>query len=167
MQRVQACLPRVYMLAAGGTAVGTGLNTRIGFAEKVADKVGLFRLILFYYFFVSAPFLSFIFCPYLFTSYSCLKCLFCFPNFHPPLPHHCYPIYTIFTPYLHHIYTIFTPYFHHIYTIFTPYLPHIYSIFTPYLHNIYSIFTPYLLHIYTIFTPYLHHVYPVFTSPRR
>ena len=27
------------MLAAGGTAVGTGLNTRIGFAEKVAAKV--------------------------------------------------------------------------------------------------------------------------------
>ena len=27
------------MLAAGGTAVGTGLNTRIGFAEKVASKV--------------------------------------------------------------------------------------------------------------------------------
>jgi fumarate hydratase class II len=27
------------MLAAGGTAVGTGLNTRIGFAEKVAARV--------------------------------------------------------------------------------------------------------------------------------
>jgi len=27
------------MLAAGGTAVGTGLNTRKGFAEKVATKV--------------------------------------------------------------------------------------------------------------------------------
>ena len=27
------------MLAAGGTAVGTGLNTRIGFAEKIAAKV--------------------------------------------------------------------------------------------------------------------------------
>ena len=36
---MKACLPRVYMLAAGGTAVGTGLNTRIGFAEKVAAKV--------------------------------------------------------------------------------------------------------------------------------
>uniref|UniRef100_A0A8C1N3V4 Fumarate hydratase, mitochondrial n=1 Tax=Cyprinus carpio TaxID=7962 RepID=A0A8C1N3V4_CYPCA len=32
-------MPHVYELAAGGTAVGTGLNTRIGFAEKVADKV--------------------------------------------------------------------------------------------------------------------------------
>ncbi|KAF2357786.1 Fumarate lyase N-terminal [Trinorchestia longiramus] len=39
VQRVEACLPRVYLLAAGGTAVGTGLNTRIGFAEKVAAKV--------------------------------------------------------------------------------------------------------------------------------
>lgn len=32
-------MPRIYELAAGGTAVGTGLNTRIGFAEKVATKV--------------------------------------------------------------------------------------------------------------------------------
>merc|ERR1719180_240778 len=39
IQRVEATLPRLYMLAAGGTAVGTGLNTRIGFAEKVASKV--------------------------------------------------------------------------------------------------------------------------------
>jgi len=39
LDRIDACLPRVYMLAAGGTAVGTGLNTRIGFAEKVAAKV--------------------------------------------------------------------------------------------------------------------------------
>jgi len=39
IDRVEATLPRLYMLAAGGTAVGTGLNTRIGFAEKVAVKV--------------------------------------------------------------------------------------------------------------------------------
>lgn len=39
MERIRSALPHVYMLAAGGTAVGTGLNTRIGFAEKVADKV--------------------------------------------------------------------------------------------------------------------------------
>jgi len=39
IERVEATLPRLYMLAAGGTAVGTGLNTRIGFAEKVASKV--------------------------------------------------------------------------------------------------------------------------------
>jgi len=37
--RIENTLPRVYQLAAGGTAVGTGLNTRIGFAEKVAAKV--------------------------------------------------------------------------------------------------------------------------------
>ena len=49
MERVEATLPRLYMLAAGGTAVGTGLNTRIGFAEKIAAKVsdltGLVNLI--------------------------------------------------------------------------------------------------------------------------
>jgi len=39
LDRIEATLPRVYPLAAGGTAVGTGLNTRIGFAEKVASKV--------------------------------------------------------------------------------------------------------------------------------
>merc|ERR1712038_1091933 len=39
IERVEATLPRLYMLAAGGTAVGTGLNTRIGFAEKVAEEV--------------------------------------------------------------------------------------------------------------------------------
>merc|ERR1711874_686001 len=39
IERVEATLPRLYMLAAGGTAVGTGLNTRIGFAEKVAARV--------------------------------------------------------------------------------------------------------------------------------
>jgi len=39
IDRVKTTLPRLYMLAAGGTAVGTGLNTRVGFAEKVASKV--------------------------------------------------------------------------------------------------------------------------------
>ncbi|MEM6942027.1 MAG: class II fumarate hydratase [Pseudomonadota bacterium] len=37
--RVEACLPDIYELAQGGTAVGTGLNTRIGFAEKVAAEI--------------------------------------------------------------------------------------------------------------------------------
>jgi len=37
--RVENCLPRIYQLAAGGTAVGTGLNTRVGFAERVAEEV--------------------------------------------------------------------------------------------------------------------------------
>ncbi|KAM8819347.1 fumarate hydratase, mitochondrial [Rhynchonycteris naso] len=39
MMRIKAAMPRIHELAAGGTAVGTGLNTRIGFAEKVAAKV--------------------------------------------------------------------------------------------------------------------------------
>lgn len=39
IKRVEATLPRVYELAIGGTAVGTGLNTRIGFAEKVSSKI--------------------------------------------------------------------------------------------------------------------------------
>jgi len=38
IDRINATLPRLYMLASGGTAVGTGLNTRIGFAEKVAAE---------------------------------------------------------------------------------------------------------------------------------
>ncbi|XP_032881353.1 fumarate hydratase, mitochondrial isoform X1 [Amblyraja radiata] len=42
MERIKTGLPRIYQLAAGGTAVGTGLNTRIGFAEKVAAKVSDF-----------------------------------------------------------------------------------------------------------------------------
>ncbi|KAI93489.1 fumarate hydratase, partial [Rhodomicrobium udaipurense JA643] len=39
IERVKATLPRLYLLAQGGTAVGTGLNTPIGFAEKFADEV--------------------------------------------------------------------------------------------------------------------------------
>ncbi|KAK9694793.1 Fumarase C C-terminus [Popillia japonica] len=39
IDRVKATLPRLYMLALGGTAVGTGLNTRKGFAEKAAAKI--------------------------------------------------------------------------------------------------------------------------------
>ncbi len=37
--RVEAALPRLYALAQGGTAVGTGLNTRKGFAERFAAHV--------------------------------------------------------------------------------------------------------------------------------
>lgn len=37
--RVQATLPRVMELAQGGTAVGTGINCKIGFAEKFAENV--------------------------------------------------------------------------------------------------------------------------------
>lgn len=39
VDRVDSVLPHVYELAIGGTAVGTGLNTRIGFAEKMAAKI--------------------------------------------------------------------------------------------------------------------------------
>ncbi len=36
---MKTALPRLLMLAQGGTAVGTGLNTKVGFAEGVADEV--------------------------------------------------------------------------------------------------------------------------------
>ncbi len=45
IERVNATLPRLYQLAQGGTAVGTGLNSRKGFdtkfASEVADITGL------------------------------------------------------------------------------------------------------------------------------
>ena len=37
--RVEAVLPHLYELAQGGTAVGTGLNTRAGFAEDIAAEL--------------------------------------------------------------------------------------------------------------------------------
>ena len=37
--RVEAALPRIYELAQGGTAVGTGLNTQHGWAEAVAGHM--------------------------------------------------------------------------------------------------------------------------------
>ncbi|CAD5119317.1 unnamed protein product [Dimorphilus gyrociliatus] len=49
--RVKSTLPRVYELAVGGTAVGTGLNTRKGFAEDVAKEIASFTSLPF----VSAP----------------------------------------------------------------------------------------------------------------
>lgn len=39
IERVEACLPRLYPLAQGATAVGTGLNTKAGFAETFAAHV--------------------------------------------------------------------------------------------------------------------------------
>jgi fumarate hydratase class II len=39
MERVRSALPRVYPLAQGGTAVGTGLNAKKGFAEAFAAEV--------------------------------------------------------------------------------------------------------------------------------
>jgi fumarate hydratase, class II len=39
IERVVTALPRLYMLAQGGTAVGTGINTRKGFAENIANEI--------------------------------------------------------------------------------------------------------------------------------
>lgn len=39
IKRVKNTLPRLYEIALGGTAVGTGLNTPKGFAEKAAAKI--------------------------------------------------------------------------------------------------------------------------------
>ena len=39
IERVEACLPRLYPLAQGGTAVGTGLNARPEFAGRFAAKM--------------------------------------------------------------------------------------------------------------------------------
>ncbi|GAV05875.1 hypothetical protein RvY_15938 [Ramazzottius varieornatus] len=49
--RVEAALPAVYELAAGGTAVGTGLNAPVGFAEKVAETIARYTKLPF----VTAP----------------------------------------------------------------------------------------------------------------
>jgi fumarate hydratase, class II len=37
--RIEACLPRLYLLAQGGTAVGTGLNSPAGFADAFAAEI--------------------------------------------------------------------------------------------------------------------------------
>jgi fumarate hydratase class II len=37
--RVEMCLPHIYELAQGGTAVGTGLNTRKGWDTRIAAKI--------------------------------------------------------------------------------------------------------------------------------
>ena len=39
LERIDDCLPRLYELALGGTAVGTGLNTHPQFAVKSAEKI--------------------------------------------------------------------------------------------------------------------------------
>ena len=51
MGRVGAVLPKLYELAQGGTAVGTGINAKIGFAEKFADEVSAYTKLPF----VTAP----------------------------------------------------------------------------------------------------------------
>jgi fumarate hydratase class II len=39
IERIEQTLPKLMELAQGGTAVGTGLNAPVGFAEAVADKI--------------------------------------------------------------------------------------------------------------------------------
>ncbi len=39
IERVKACLPDIYELAQGGTAVGTGLNTKKGWDSRVAAQI--------------------------------------------------------------------------------------------------------------------------------
>ncbi len=49
--RIERTLPSLYALAQGGTAVGTGLNTKQGFAEMFAEQVASFTKLPF----VTAP----------------------------------------------------------------------------------------------------------------
>jgi fumarate hydratase class II len=51
IQRIELTLPGLQELAQGGTAVGTGLNAPIGFAEKVAERIAAITGIAF----VTAP----------------------------------------------------------------------------------------------------------------
>jgi fumarate hydratase class II len=39
IERIETCMPRLKELAQGGTAVGTGINCKIGFAEKFIEHV--------------------------------------------------------------------------------------------------------------------------------
>jgi len=39
IERIEQTLPKLMQLAQGGTAVGTGLNAPVGFAEKVAEQI--------------------------------------------------------------------------------------------------------------------------------
>ena len=39
IDRINGCMPRMYQIALGGTAVGTGLNSHRDFPEKVAQKI--------------------------------------------------------------------------------------------------------------------------------
>lgn len=51
IRRIEAVLPELYELAAGGTAVGTGLNTPPQFAQKVAEHIAKLTKLPF----ISAP----------------------------------------------------------------------------------------------------------------
>ncbi|KAJ3001831.1 fumarase fum1, partial [Thoreauomyces humboldtii] len=47
VERVQGVLPRLSLLAIGGTAVGTGLNTRVGFDVKVCSEISRITGVMF------------------------------------------------------------------------------------------------------------------------
>ena len=47
IRRIEQALPAIFELAQGGTAVGTGLNTRKGFAEDFAERVAKFTNLAF------------------------------------------------------------------------------------------------------------------------
>ncbi len=51
IERIEGVAPRLYALAQGGTAVGTGLNAKPGFAEKFAEEVAAYTKLPF----VTAP----------------------------------------------------------------------------------------------------------------
>lgn len=51
MARVTGAIDRLYALAQGGTAVGTGINSKIGFAEKFAEEVAAYTKLPF----ITAP----------------------------------------------------------------------------------------------------------------
>ena len=51
IERANAVLPSLYALAQGGTAVGTGINAKVGFAEKFAQEVAAYTKLPF----VTAP----------------------------------------------------------------------------------------------------------------
>ncbi|OJV15980.1 MAG: fumarate hydratase, class II [Alphaproteobacteria bacterium 33-17] len=51
IDRINATLPRLCLIAQGGTAVGTGLNSKPGFAEKLANEVSNITKLKF----ISAP----------------------------------------------------------------------------------------------------------------
>lgn len=39
IERIKSCLPRLSLLAQGGTAVGTGLNSKVGFDSEIAEEI--------------------------------------------------------------------------------------------------------------------------------
>ncbi len=51
IERAEGVLPRLYALAQGGTAVGTGINAKVGFAEKFAEEAAAYTKLPF----VTAP----------------------------------------------------------------------------------------------------------------